>query len=100
MRSSSARTGRSAGKRITSPSMDLGVYLFEALTPKTGELAGNIEAAGFASVWTAELAHDPFLPHVAAAATTTTLRLGTGVAIALGRTPLALAEPAWDLARY
>lgn len=82
------------------PNMDLGVYLFDALTPETGELARTVEDAGFAAAWTAELAHDPFLPHVAAAATTTRLRLGSGVAIAFGRTPMALAEAAWDLSRF
>src|SRR5580765_7559935 len=80
--------------------MDLGVYFFDALTPNTGELARTVEDAGFSAIWTAELAHDPFLPHVAAAAATSKIRLGTGVAIALGRTPLALAEAAWDLDRY
>jgi probable F420-dependent oxidoreductase len=48
-------------------------------------------------VWTAETAHDPFLPLVLAAEHTTELQLGTSIAVAFARNPMTLANTAWDL---
>jgi len=62
-----------------------------------GADAAALEAAGYSGGWTAETNHDPFLPHVAAAAATETLELGTGIAVAFARNPMTLANLAWDL---
>jgi len=62
-----------------------------------GEEAAGLEAAGYSGGWTAEVNHDPFLPHVAAAAATGELELGTGIAVAFARNPMTLATLAWDL---
>jgi len=64
-----------------------------------GAKAASLEAAGYDGAWTAETAHDPFLPHVAAAQATTTIELGTGIAVAFARNPMTLASTAWDLHR-
>ncbi len=64
-----------------------------------GAKAASLEAAGYDGAWTAETAHDPFLPHVAAAQATTTIELGTGIAVAFARNPMTLANTAWDLQR-
>ncbi len=56
-----------------------------------------MEAAGYDGAWSAETSHDPFLPHVAAAERTERLELGTGIAVAFGRSPMTLANTAWDL---
>ena len=58
------------------------------------------EAAGYDGYWTAETAHDPFLPLLLAAEHTTTLELGTSIAVAFARSPMTLANTAWDLQAY
>jgi len=63
----------------------------------TGERARQLEAAGFSGGWTAETNVDPFLPHALAAEHTTSLELGTGIAVAFARSPMTLAHTAWDL---
>jgi probable F420-dependent oxidoreductase len=62
-----------------------------------GELFAELEAAGFDGACTYETRHDPFLPLVLAADRTSTLRLGTAIAIAFARTPMLLATVARDL---
>jgi alkanesulfonate monooxygenase SsuD/methylene tetrahydromethanopterin reductase-like flavin-dependent oxidoreductase (luciferase family) len=55
------------------------------------------EEIGFDALWTAEARHDPFLPLVLAAEHTTRVKLGTAIAVAFPRSPLVLAQIAWDL---
>jgi probable F420-dependent oxidoreductase len=62
-----------------------------------GDLARQLEADGYTGGWTAETNVDPFLPHVLAAEHTTSLELGTAVAVAFARSPMTLAHTAWDL---
>jgi probable F420-dependent oxidoreductase len=62
-----------------------------------GGLFHALEEAGYDGAFTYETSHDPFLPLVLAAERTTTLRLGTGVAIAFARTPMLLATVARDV---
>ena len=59
----------------------------------------EIEAAGFDGIWTGENKHESFLPLAVAAETTSTVRLGTAVAIAFSRSPMVVAQLAWDLQR-
>jgi probable F420-dependent oxidoreductase len=62
-----------------------------------GEAAAFLEATGFQGIWSNETPHDPFLPLLAAALTTSTITLGTGVATAFTRSPMVTALTAWDL---
>ena len=62
-----------------------------------GEQARKLEAAGFAAVQAAETAHDPFLPLAQAALHTSSIELRTSIAVAFGRTPMALAYISNDL---
>jgi probable F420-dependent oxidoreductase len=64
------------------------------------EAAARIEREGYGGVWVGEAAHDPFLLCLRAAGGTSTATIGTSVAIAFARTPLTLAAPAFDLARF
>lgn len=64
------------------------------------ENAAAVEAAGYSGAWTAEVAHDPFLPLLLAAEHTTDLELGTSIAVAFARNPMTLANTAWDLQAY
>jgi len=65
-----------------------------------GSMAHDLEAAGYAGVWTAETAHDPFFPLLLAAQTTTTVDLGTGIAVAFARNPMTMANIANDLQAF
>ena len=64
-----------------------------------GTLAQAAEAIGFDAVWTSETQHDPFLPLTHVAAATSRLQFGTAVAIAFARSPMTVAQTAWDLAK-
>ena len=64
------------------------------------ESAAASEAAGYAGLWTGETQHDPFLQLLQADEATERVTLGTSIAIAFGRTPMTLANTAFDLARY
>jgi probable F420-dependent oxidoreductase len=67
---------------------------------KAAASAREAEAAGYTGVWTAETAHDPFFPLLLAAEHTTTLELGTSIAVAFARNPMTLANIGWDLQSY
>jgi probable F420-dependent oxidoreductase len=64
------------------------------------EAAQRAEALGYDGVFTPETGHDPFLPLAIAAEHTDRLDLGTAVAIAFPRSPMATAQIAWDLQKY
>ncbi len=61
------------------------------------DTAVRAERDGYDGVWTAETAHDPFLPLALAAEHTRHLELGTGIAVAFARNPMTLAMTANDL---
>ena len=63
------------------------------------EVARRAEALGVAGLWSADVSHDPFLPLVVAAEHSERLELGTAIAVAFARSPVATAMTAWDLAR-
>jgi len=62
--------------------------------------AREAEEQGYAGVWTAETAHDPFLPLLLAAEHTEKLEIGTSIAVAFARNPMTLANLGWDLQSY
>ena len=55
------------------------------------------EELGFSGLWTSETKHDSFLPLAVAAGATENLTLGNSVAIAFSRSPMVMAQLAWDL---
>jgi probable F420-dependent oxidoreductase len=61
-------------------------------------IARAAEELGFAGLWTSETRHDAFLPLVLAAEHSERIELGTAVAIAFPRSPMVMAQLAWDLA--
>jgi probable F420-dependent oxidoreductase len=65
---------------------------------RAAEIARAAEAAGFDGLWLAETEHDPFLAAGAALAATHRLEVGTGVAVAFARSPIVIAQTAFDLA--
>jgi probable F420-dependent oxidoreductase len=64
---------------------------------KAGAAAAAQEARGYDGIWSAETSHDPFLPLALAAEHTTTVDLGTSIAVAFARSPMTLAQTSWDL---
>lgn len=62
-----------------------------------GEVFAELERVGYDGAFSYETNHDPFLPLALASTTTRRLRLGTSIAIAFARTPMLLANLAWDL---
>jgi probable F420-dependent oxidoreductase len=62
-----------------------------------GYVARECEGRGHHCLWSSEINHDPFLPLVLAARETSSINLGTGVAIAFARTPMTIAYQAFDL---
>jgi len=58
------------------------------------------DALGFGSVWSSEAGHDPFIALPLVAAASPRLLVGTGIAVAYGRSPFATAQVAWDIQRY
>jgi probable F420-dependent oxidoreductase len=62
--------------------------------------AQRAERLGYDGAFTPETGHDPFLAHALAAEHTERLELGTAVAIAFPRSPMATAQIAWDLQKY
>jgi probable F420-dependent oxidoreductase len=59
--------------------------------------ASTLQRRGYDGCWTAEVAHDPFLPLTLAAEHTDTLELGTSIAVAFARNPMTIANIGWDL---
>ena len=67
---------------------------------RAAEQARELEDAGYSGGWTAETSHDPFLPLLLAAEHTTSLEIGTSIAVAFARNPMTLANTAWDLQSF
>ncbi len=59
--------------------------------------ARRVESLGFDGTTAPEAGHDPFLPLAIAAEHTERVALGTNVAVAFPRSPMATAQVAWDL---
>lgn len=62
--------------------------------------AGELETSGHLGAFTAETSHDPFLPLAIAAEHTSTIQLGTSIAVAFARNPMTLAYTARDLNEF
>ncbi len=59
--------------------------------------ARELEAGGYDGAYTFEGPHDPFLPVLLAAEHTERLELATAIAVAFARSPMTLAQTAYDL---
>ena len=64
---------------------------------KAGPAARAAEDTGFEGVVSAEIDHDPFAPLAFAAVATERITIGTGIAVAFPRSPMVMANIAWDL---
>src|SRR4051812_43125121 len=73
---------------MTVPTEDLG---------QVRSLYPELERVGYDRAFSFEAKHDPFVPLAVAGEHTTSMELGTAIAIAFARTPMTLANTAWDL---
>ena len=62
-------------------------------------MSRQVEAAGFTTLWLPEATQPVFSTCTAAALATSSLHLGTGVAVAFPRSPMLTAQAAWMLAQ-
>lgn len=62
------------------------------------EAARSARRAGLNGLWIPETGHDPFLSVLLASQAEPELELGTGIAVGFARSPMTLAQTAWDLA--
>ncbi len=63
------------------------------------EVARAAEETGFEAIWANDTKHNPFVTLAVAALNTTRLQVGTGIAVAFSRSPMVVAQTAWDLGR-
>lgn len=64
---------------------------------KVPEVAKRAEEAGFDGIVSAEIQNDPFVPLAFAALATERIQIGTAIAVAFPRSPMVVANVAWDL---
>lgn len=74
--------------------------LVPARLDRVAEEVADMERRGIRGAWTAEAAHDPFLPLTLAAEHTDHLEIGTSIAVAFARNPMLLAHLGYDLQAY
>jgi probable F420-dependent oxidoreductase len=65
-----------------------------------GQQAREAEDFGYDGVWVPETSRDPFLPLLLAAEHTERLEIGTSIAVAFARSPMTLANTAYDLTQF
>ena len=68
--------------------------------PRVADRVGAAEAAGLDCVWAAETTNDPFLSLTLAAEHSTSVSLGTGIAVAFARNPMSMAYTTNQLQGY
>jgi probable F420-dependent oxidoreductase len=65
----------------------------------TAPVARRVEELGFSGLWFTESQRPPFLACAVASSVTTSIELGTAIAVAFPRSPMITAQTAWELAR-
>src|SRR5450432_1016512 len=79
------------------PAMKLDVAIRDYNLQSVPDFARKAEATGYGCLWTPETQHDPFLPLAVAATATSSIKLGTSIAVAFPRSPMVIAYTAWDI---
>src|SRR4249920_1659395 len=88
-----------AGRRYA-PGMKIDGGLMGTDLETLAATARELEAVGYDGVQSAETSHDPFLPLLVAAEHTDQLELSTSIAVAFARSPMVLANVAYDLQAF
>ena len=79
--------------------MKLDAFITSLAIEDAGAYARSVEDSGYHGLWVTETQVDPLLPLAVASTTTKRLRLGTGITVALARSPMVTAMDAWALQR-
>ena len=77
--------------------LDAALAIDAAHLRDVARIARAAEEVGFGALWTPETGHSAFYPLLIAAEHTQRILLGTAVAIAFPRSPMVMAQNAWDL---
>lgn len=77
--------------------MRLDAFITALAIEDAGAYARDLEASGYHGLWVTETQVDPLLPLSVAATTTSAMRLGTGITVALARSPMVTAMDAWAI---
>jgi probable F420-dependent oxidoreductase len=77
--------------------LDAALWVDAANIRDAATIARAADAIGFGGLWTVETKHNGFFPLLLAAEHSQRIELGTAVAIAFPRSPLVMAQIAWDL---
>ncbi|RMF83636.1 MAG: TIGR03617 family F420-dependent LLM class oxidoreductase [Nitrospinota bacterium] len=80
--------------------MHVDTHLETGILAEAPAAARLAETIGFDGIWTPETKHNPFLPLTLIAEHSSRLICGTSIAIAFARSPMVLANIAWDLQAY
>ncbi|MCY4620557.1 MAG: TIGR03617 family F420-dependent LLM class oxidoreductase [bacterium] len=80
--------------------MKIDYYLEDSPLGVVAARAARARTIGFDGIFTADIAHDPFLRVMAAASAAPDIEVGTSVAVAFARSPMVVAQTAWDLASF
>ena len=79
--------------------MKIDITLLERDIREAGHIAARAEGVGHDAAWATEAGHDPFLQAYSAIERTTSIDIGTAIAVAFARTPMTVAYSAWNLAQ-
>lgn len=77
--------------------MKIDYYLPDGPLDAVPRLVARARDIGYEGVFTADTAHEPFLPLVAAVPAGGGMDFGTAIAVAFARSPMVVAQTAWDL---
>jgi probable F420-dependent oxidoreductase len=78
--------------------MKVDYYLIPGPLRTVREQAERASALGYDGIFSADTAHDPFFPLLVAGEVAPDVDLGTAIAVAFARSPMTVAQTAWDLA--
>ena len=78
--------------------MKVDYYLPDGPLDAVPRLVARAREIGYDGVFTADTAHEPFLPIVSAVPAGGSMDFGTAIAVAFARSPMVVAQTAWDLA--
>jgi probable F420-dependent oxidoreductase len=79
--------------------MQLDAYGASLALEDTGPVARRVEELGFSGMWFTESKRPPFLSCAVATTVTSSITLGTAIAVAFPRSPMITAQSAWELGR-
>ena len=79
--------------------MELDAYAASLRLEETAPVARRVEELGFSGLWFTESQRPPFLACAVASTVTSSIDIGTAIAVAFPRSPMVTAQNAWELAR-